>query len=87
MNEINKAFYSTLDYFIHIQGLTRSRVCIMLNKSSSTLNKSKKQGEKLSWISVGLLFEILELLNVSPLHFFDVMEIELRKIEKEKRRK
>ena len=87
MNEINKAFYSTLDYFIHIQGLTRSRVCIMLNKSSSTLNKSKKQGEKLSWISVGLLFEILELLNVSPLHFFDVIVIELKKIEKEKRRK
>ena len=87
MNEINKAFYSTLDYFIYTQGLTRSSVCIMLKKSSSTLNKSKKQGEKLSWISVGLLFEILELLNVSPLHFFNVMEIELRKIEKEKRRK
>lgn len=87
MNEINKIFYSTLDYFIKMQGLTRSRVCIMLGRSNSTLNRSKKQANKTSWISVGLLFEILELLNVSPLHFFDVMGIELRKTKKEKRRK
>lgn len=87
MNEKNEAFYSTLDYFIHIRGLTRSRVCIMLGRSNSTLNRSKKQTNKTSWISVGLLFEILELLNVSPLLFFDVMVIELRKIEKEKKKK
>lgn len=87
MNEINKAFYSTLDYFIYNQGFTRARVCAMLGRSKSTLNRSKKQAKKITWISVGLLLEILELLNVSPIHFFEVMSVELRKLEKENKTK
>ena len=87
MDEINKAFYSTLDYFIYNQGFTRARVCAMLGRSRSTLNRSKKQSKKITWISVGLLLEILDLLNVSPLHFFDVMGAEFRKIKKENKKK
>lgn len=85
INEINKVFYNTLDYFINLQGLSRSRVCVMLGRSNSTLNRSKKQSKKITWISLGLLLEILELLNVSPIHFFEVMSGELRKLEKEKK--
>lgn len=74
LKKLNKDFYDTLDYIIEIQGLTRSRVCIMLGKSSSTLNKSKKQGKNLSWISIGLFFEILNLLNYDPTFFFELMK-------------
>ena len=74
LQKLNKDFYETLDYIIEMQGLTRSRICIMLGKSSSTLNKSKKQGEKLSWFSIGLFFEILNLLNCDPTFFFELMK-------------
>lgn len=74
LKKLNKDFYNTLDYIIEMQGLTRSRVCIMLGKSSSTLNKSKKQGENLSWISTGLFLEILNLLNCDPTFFFKLMK-------------
>ena len=74
LKKLNKDFYDALDYIIEMQGLTRSRVCIMLGKSSSTLNKSKKQGKNLSWISIGLFFEILNLLNCDPTFFFKFMK-------------
>lgn len=73
MNEIklNKAFYRTLDYYIIKKGLTRSRLSILCDRDSTTLNKSKFNGKR--WITMGFFLKICEILEVKPQNFFNKM--------------
>ena len=73
MNEIklNNAFYRTLDYYIIEKGLTRSRLSILCDRDSTTLNKSKFNGKR--WITMGFFLKICEVLGVEPQDFFNKM--------------
>lgn len=73
MNEIkaNKKFYETINYFVIKNGITKSRLSIMCDKDSTSLNPSKLKNNR--WITMGFFLKICEALKITPQQFFNRM--------------